>query len=70
MDTLVINALRHEEHMSHMNLRQALDVIKQTDPRRALLTHLSHQMGRHADVSATLPAGVEIAYDGLTVTVG
>lgn len=69
VDTLVINALRIQEHMSHMNLRQALDIIKQTGPRRALLTHLSHDMGRHADVSATLPQGVEIAYDGQTVEV-
>ena len=69
VDTLVINALRIQEHMSHMSLRQALDVIKQTGPRRALLTHLSHDMGRHADVSATLPQGVEIAYDGQTVEV-
>lgn len=69
VDTLVINALRHEEHMSHMSLQQSLDVIGRIGPRRALLTHLSHDMGRHADVGPTLPAGVEIAYDGQAVTV-
>lgn len=69
VDTLVINALRHDEHISHMNLRQALDVIETVGPRVAYLTHLSHQMGRHVEVEPTLPPGVRIAYDGLTVDI-
>lgn len=68
-DTLVINALRHDQHPSHMNLKEALDVISVTAPRAAYLIHLAHQMGRHADVESTLPPGVHIACDGLTVTV-
>lgn len=67
IDTLVINALRHEPHPSHMNLTESLDVIKAIGPRRALLTHMAHQIGRHAEVSAQLPQGVEFAYDGLRV---
>lgn len=69
LDVLVINALRHEEHMSHLNLKQALDVIEIARPRRAYLTHLAHQMGRHAEVEPTLPPGVKIAYDGLQIWV-
>lgn len=67
VDTLVINALRQEEHMSHMNLRQALDVITETAPRRAYLTHMSHDMGRQAETERLLPDGVYFAYDGLVV---
>lgn len=67
--TLVVNALRLEEHISHMNLSQALDVIKLVNPRKAYLTHLSHDMGRHADATAKLPPNVEIAYDGLTIDI-
>lgn len=69
VDTLVVNALRQRPHTTHMNLRQALDVIKEAGPRRAYLTHLSHDMGLHAQVSQTLPPGVEIAADQLTVQV-
>ena len=69
VDTLVINALRIEEHLSHFNLEQALDVIKAINPRIAYLTHLCHQMGFHEDVEKTLPANVKIAYDGLTITI-
>ncbi|MCM1517664.1 MAG: UDP-N-acetylmuramate dehydrogenase [Pseudoflavonifractor sp.] len=69
VDTLVINALRHTPHLSHMNLEQALDVISRVSPRRAWLTHLSHEMGRHSDVEPTLPPGVGIAYDGLTIEI-
>lgn len=67
IDTLVINALRQKEHISHMSLQQSLDVINQVQPRIAYLTHLSHDMGRHADVSKVLPENVKIAYDGLSI---
>lgn len=69
VDTLVINALRHKEHISHMNLHQALDVISAVKPRQAFLTHLSHDMGRHGDIEPTLPRGVRIAVDGMTVMI-
>lgn len=69
VDTLVINALRRIDHLTHMNLQEALRVIKMTAPRRAYLTHLSHQMGRHAEVEPTLPPGVAIAYDRLSVEI-
>lgn len=67
LDTLVINALRKAPHPSHQNLSQALNVIKETAPRRAFLIHMSHDFGLHAEVAASLPDGVEVAYDGLTV---
>lgn len=69
VDTLVINALRHAEHMSHINLAQALEIIGEVSPRRAYLTHISHDMGLHADVEPTLPPDVRIAYDGLEITI-
>lgn len=67
IDTLVINALRHKEHLSHLSLSEALVLIKRIKPRRAYLTHLSHQMGRHEEVSKLLPDGVKVAYDGLKI---
>lgn len=69
VDTLVINALRVKEHISHMNLKQALDVISVVNPRRAYLAHISHDMGFHAEVDAELPMGVRLAYDGLEIEI-
>lgn len=69
IDTLVINALRHEEHISHINLRQALEIIENVSPRQAWLIHLSHDMGRHVEVEPTLPSNVKIAYDNLTIDI-
>ena len=65
---LVVNALRKEEHVSHFTLQEALDFIKRINPEKAYLVHLSHQMGKHADINKELPANVECAYDGLTLT--
>ena len=69
VDTLVINALRIQEHLSHFNLEQALEVVKAINPRITYLTHLSHQMGFHEEVEKTLPENVKIAYDGLTIVI-
>ena len=69
VDTLVVNALRVKEHFSHFNLKEALDVVERVSPRVAYFTHMSHDMGPHAEASRRLPAGVNLAYDGLTVTI-
>ncbi|MCM1066120.1 MAG: MBL fold metallo-hydrolase [Muribaculaceae bacterium] len=66
VDTLVLNALRIEEHPSHQNLSHALDVIKLIKPRQAFLTHMSHDIGLHREAELLLPEGVYFAADGLT----
>ncbi len=63
---LILSALHHKEHHSHLNLRQALELIEELEPEQAYLTHLSHNMGLHAEVSKMLPPNVGLAYDGLT----
>jgi len=69
VDTLVVNALRLQKHFSHYSLPEALEVIRQVAPRQAFITHISHEMGRHADVDPTLPEGVRLAYDNLEVEI-
>ena len=64
---LVINALRKTEHISHFSLEEALAVIEIIQPKKAYLTHISHLLGKHEDVSRELPKNVEIAYDGLQI---
>ena len=66
---LVVNALRIREHISHFNLEQALSFIKKVNPERAYLTHISHLLGKHEDVSKLLPDNVFLAYDGLKIKV-
>ncbi len=61
--TLVIDALRYSPHPGHFNVTGALEVINLLTPRRALLTHLTHEISHHD--GARLPAGVELAYDGM-----
>lgn len=69
IDTLVINALRKEHHMSHFTLDQALDIGWRTGAKNVYFTHISHQMGRHAQESPHLPEWAHFAYDGLSVEV-
>ena len=67
-DTIVLNALRHEPHLSHFSLREAVGVLTDLAPRRAYLTHISHLLGLHREVEPTLPPFIRLAYDGLTLT--
>lgn len=67
LEVLVINALRHTPHQSHITLEEALAIIEKVKPERAYLTHLSHDMGPEATVE--LPAGVKIAFDGLKIEI-
>ena len=67
VDTLVVNALRHEPHPSHFSVGEALELIDRVRPRVAYLTHMSHQTGLHAGFEASLPDGVHAAHDMLTI---
>ncbi len=69
VDTLVINSLRHEPHLSHFNLAQTLDIIDKVKPRIAYLIHLSHDMGLHSEEESKLPENVKIAYDFLSIDI-
>lgn len=64
---LIINALRKEKHISHFNLKEALEIIQEIQPERAYLTHLSHDFGKHADIQKDLPDNVFVGYDGLKI---
>ena len=61
----VINALRKQKHVSHFSLSEAIDLINQISPKRAYITHISHQMGLHHDINEELPRHISLAYDGL-----
>jgi phosphoribosyl 1,2-cyclic phosphate phosphodiesterase len=64
LDVLVLDALRYRPHPAHFGLNEALDVIAKLEPKRAYLTHISHDFD-HDLVNSQLPSGVELAYDGL-----
>lgn len=66
---IVLNALRHKKHLSHFTLQEALDLQKELGVPQAYFTHISHQLGLHAEVSQTLPPGSALAYDGLVLHV-
>ena len=66
---LVLNALRREPHISHFTLDQAIELVNELKPEKAYFTHISHQLGLHADVEKELPENILLAYDGLKICV-
>ena len=62
---LIVNALRKESHPAHFSLEEALAFAKKVNAEVTYLTHISHQMGLHEEVSKALPDNVHLAYDGL-----
>jgi phosphoribosyl 1,2-cyclic phosphate phosphodiesterase len=62
----IVDALRYREHPTHANVDTALSWIAKVRPERAILTNL-HQDIDYEQLRSELPAGVEPAYDGMTV---
>ncbi|HMP94319.1 MAG TPA: MBL fold metallo-hydrolase, partial [Phnomibacter sp.] len=68
-EVLVLNALRHEPHISHFSLQEAVAIARRLQVPQTYFTHISHQLGLHAQVNPSLPAGMALAYDGLVVCI-
>jgi len=66
-DALVLNALRHEVHISHYALKEAIEVAKVAGAKDTYFTHISHQLGLHDEIDSELPPGMHLAYDGLVL---
>jgi phosphoribosyl 1,2-cyclic phosphate phosphodiesterase len=65
---LVLDALRERAHPTHFSVSEALEVVARVGPERAYFTHICHDLA-HAATCARLPAGVELAYDGLVLDI-
>jgi phosphoribosyl 1,2-cyclic phosphate phosphodiesterase len=65
---LVLNALQKEKHISHFNLEEAIEIVKNVNPEKAYFTHISHRMGLHNAVSKELPENIMLAVDGLQIS--
>jgi phosphoribosyl 1,2-cyclic phosphate phosphodiesterase len=65
----VVNALRQEKHISHFNLQEAVALATELNIPRTFFTHISHQMGLHNEVNQSLPKGMQLAHDGLILSV-
>ena len=65
---LVINALFLTSHPTHLSIGEAVEAAERIGAARTFLTHLTHEIS-HAELAASLPPGIEPAYDGLSVMV-
>jgi phosphoribosyl 1,2-cyclic phosphate phosphodiesterase len=68
LDHLVVSALRHNPHPSHATLEQAIGWARRIGARQTWFTHMAHELG-HEETNRSLPPGIELAYDGLTIPV-
>ncbi len=68
-EVIVLNALRNEKHISHFSLEEAVALAKELNIPATYFTHMSHQMGKHVDVNKMLPQGMQLAWDGLELSV-
>jgi len=66
---LIVNCLHKSPHISHFNLEESLAFIKEINPEKAYLTHISHLFGKHDEIIKELPENVFIAYDGLEIQI-
>lgn len=69
LELLVINCLRIKKHYSHFNLEQALNFIDTVKPKKAILTHISHELGLYSQVEKLLPDNIVLGYDDLELVI-
>lgn len=65
LDLMIIDALRYTPHFTHFNIEAALEVVAELKPKRTIFTHLTHEVSCRD--GERLPAGVELAYDGMVL---
>lgn len=63
VEYLIIEALRHEKHYSHISLEEAIDIAQRLKVKKAWFTHIGHSMGKASDINPTLPENMMLAYD-------
>ncbi|OUC15838.1 MAG: MBL fold metallo-hydrolase, partial [Alkalinema sp. CACIAM 70d] len=66
---LVINALQKEQHISHFTLEEAIAFAEKAGAEMTYFTHMSHNLGKHADIEKELPSNIRLAYDGLALSI-
>lgn len=69
LDVLIINALRQKEHLSHLSLKEAVEIAKKVNAKQTYFVHMSHEMGLHDEINQILPDAMQLAYDGLKLVV-
>jgi phosphoribosyl 1,2-cyclic phosphate phosphodiesterase len=67
-EVVVLNTLRKEKHISHFSLSEGVELAKELGAKQTYFTHISHQMGKHAEVDSELPPGINLAFDGLQIS--
>ena len=68
LDVLILDALRYTPHPTHFSLNEALELIAEVRPKRAILTNLHTDLD-YEELRQQLPENVEPAFDGLGFTV-
>ena len=64
---LILNCLQKKPHISHFNLKEAISIIKELRVKKAYLTHISHKLGTHKEITKEIPENVYLAYDSLKI---
>lgn len=67
LDLLILGALRYREHVAHFNVEQAVDIINEIKPKRAVLTHMGHELD-YKLLNSQLPENISPAFDGQVFT--
>lgn len=66
LDVLILDALRHQPHITHFSLEEAIAVARELGAKRTIFTHISHEL-EYEEVNAMLPPGMELGFDGLQI---
>lgn len=68
-EIFVLNALHYDDHISHYNIPQAIEVMNKIQPKQGIFVHMSHRLGLHEEEEKKLPPYIRFAYDGMKIEI-
>ena len=68
LDSIVISGLHFDDHKTHSTIPETIELVRQLEVGKAVITHTSHKID-YVSVSKDLPAGFDLAYDGMSFVV-
>jgi phosphoribosyl 1,2-cyclic phosphate phosphodiesterase len=66
--TMVASGLRWKDHKTHSTITETIELFKKLDVERGIITHMNHEIDYNIE-SAKMPSGVELAFDGMEISI-
>jgi len=66
IDVMILDALKHKPHTTHLSLGESVDLLKRIGAGQSYIVHMCHDID-HDETEQALPDNIHVSYDGLAL---